>query len=95
MTALTNNQRAARHYEKNKAKILEKKRLAYAAKKAQNQPVVQSQTVQPVIDNAKGTNEELESISEFIPLKSAQEKRISVIKGMNMKQKVNQPEPKN
>ena len=90
---VSGKERAAKYYEANKAKILEKKRLAYAAKKAQNQPVVQSQTVRPVIDNAKGTNEELESISEYIPLKSAQEKRRSVIKGISIKQKVNEPEP--
>jgi hypothetical protein len=86
MTALTANERAARFYEKNKERVLEKKRIAYAAKKAKNNQPIQ-QPIQPAVDN------EMESISEFIPAKSAKEKRRSVIKGINIKQRVKEPEP--
>ena len=86
MTALTANERAARFYEKNKERVLEKKRIAYAANKAKNNQPIQ-QPIQPAVDN------EMESISEFIPAKSAKEKRRSVIKGINIKQRVKEPEP--
>lgn len=83
---LSNNERAARFYEKNKERVLEKKRLAYAAKKAKNnQPI--TQPTQPAVET------EMESISEFVPLRSAKEKRKSVVKGINIKQRVKETEP--
>lgn len=81
---ISGKERAAKHYEANKAKILEKKRLAYAAKKLLNNP-------QPVVENEPP----IEIINEepIKSIKSVNDRRRSVIKGVVIKSEVQEPIP--
>ena len=79
-------ERAAKHYEANKAKILERKRLAYAAKKLLKNP-------QPIIENEEPIEIINEKIEPIKIIKSVAERRRSVIKGLAIKQQVQEPEP--
>lgn len=78
---ISGKERAAKHYEANKAKILERKRLAYAAKKLVNNPQPAEQTIEII-------NEEIKPIKL---IKSVSDRRRSVIKGVAIKQQVQEP----
>jgi len=82
---ISGKERAAKHYEANKAKILERKRLAYAAKKLVNNP-------QPVVENEQPIEQPVIQIEEpIISSKSVADRRRSVIKGVAIKQQVQEP----